>query len=321
MWPLLEQLEAVRQRLSRQVGVRSRDLDERELEREPRVAALPQVVDRDCEQVDQAHDGGLRQLVGLLAKALAGLRCHGKRLGHVAEVLDEQQVAQVLEQVDDEPARRSWPCSASSSTNVSAPAVSRSTIASQRRNSVSSSTAPTSCSTSCTETCVLRCRRKLVERGDCVAERAARAARDQRERGIGGLDPLAVADATEEGDELLQPRTLEDERLAARAHRLQHLGQIGGAEDEDEVGRRLLDQLQQRVPGCVGELVRLVEDVDLEAALDRLEHDALADLADVVDAALRGGIHLDHVERRAARRSRHTRCTGCRGLSSARGRS
>ena len=76
--------------------------------------------------------------------------------------------------------------------------------------------------------------------------------------------------------------------------------QVGGAEDEDEVRRRLLDQLQQRVEGGRGELVRLVEDVDLVAALGRLEDDALADLADVVDPALGGGVHLDHVERGAA---------------------
>ena len=47
--------------------------------------------------------------------------------------------------------------------------------------------------------------------------------------------------------------------------------------------------------------MRLVEDVDLVAALDGLEHDAVADLADVVDPALRGGVHLDHVERAAVR--------------------
>ena len=45
--------------------------------------------------------------------------------------------------------------------------------------------------------------------------------------------------------------------------------------------------------------MRLVEDVDLVAALDRLQDDALADLADVVDPALRGRVHLDHVERGA----------------------
>ena len=60
------------------------------------------------------------------------------------------------------------------------------------------------------------------------------------------------------------------------------------------------------MPGCVRELVRLVEDVDLEAALDRLEDDALPDLADVVDAALRGGVHLDDVERAAGAIARQT---------------
>src|SRR2546430_2827952 len=39
-------------------------------------------------------------------------------------------------------------------------------------------------------------------------------------------------------------------------------------------------------------------------SLDRLQHDAFADLADVVDAALRGGVHLDHVERRDRKSTR-----------------
>ena len=142
---------------------------------------------------------------------------------------------------------------------------------------------------------------ELVESRDAVAERAARAARDQRQRRVGSLDLLGVGDPAQHADELRQPRPREGEGLAARADGLQHLRQVGRAEDEDEVGRRLLDQLQQRVPGGVGELMRLVEDVDLVAALGRLEDDAVADLADVVDPALRGGVHLDDVERRAAR--------------------
>ena len=138
--------------------------------------------------------------------------------------------------------------------------------------------------------------RELVERRLGVAVRAARAARDERERLVGRVDPLGVGDQAQLLDELLQARPLEDERLAARAHGRQHLREVGRAEDEDEVRRRLLDQLQERVPGGVGELVRLVEDVDLVAPFDRLEDDAVADLADVVDAALRGGVHLDDVE-------------------------
>ena len=78
-----------------------------------------------------------------------------------------------------------------------------------------------------------------------------------------------------------------------------HLREVGRAEDEDEVRRRLLDQLQQGVPGGRRQLVRLVDDVDLVAALGGLQHRALADLAHLVDAPLRGGVHLDDVERGA----------------------
>ena len=133
-----------------------------------------------------------------------------------------------------------------------------------------------------------------VDSASRYAPRAPRAI--ERERLVRHVDLLRVRDQAQFLHELREPRPLEDERLAARAHRRQHLGEIRGAEDEDEVRRRLLDQLQQRVPGGVGELVRLVEDVDLVAPFRRLEDDALADLADVVDAALRCGVHLDHVE-------------------------
>ena len=156
--------------------------------------------------------------------------------------------------------------------------------------------------------------RELVERRDGVAVRAASAARDERERLVGRVDLLGVRDLAQQLDEILQPRPLEDERLAARADGREDLREVGRAEDEDEMGRRLLDQLQERVPGGVGELVRLVEDVDLVAALDRLEHDAVADLAHVVDAALRRRVHLDHVEGRAGgdREARVARAVGRR---------
>ena len=65
---------------------------------------------------------------------------------------------------------------------------------------------------------------------------------------------------------------------------------------------RLLERLQERVPGRVREHVRLVEDVDAAAAAHRRERDVLAQLADVVDGVVRGRVHLDHVERRALRR-------------------
>ena len=137
----------------------------------------------------------------------------------------------------------------------------------------------------------------LVERRDGVPEAAARVAGDERERGLGRVDALAVRDPAQEPSQLGEPWPLEEERLAARADGRQHLADVGRAEDEDEVRGRFLDQLQQRVERGVGELVRLVEDVDLRASLDRLQDHALADLAHVVDPTLRRRIHLDHVER------------------------
>src|SRR5262249_17419984 len=67
--PLLELLEAVGDRLAREVGRGTGDLDERELERQPGVTALPHVLDGDGEQVDQAQSRRLPELVRLLAEA------------------------------------------------------------------------------------------------------------------------------------------------------------------------------------------------------------------------------------------------------------
>ena len=55
--------------------------------------------DHDPEEVDQPDDGRFRELVRLLAKAIARLLGEGERVGHVADVLHEQQVAEVLEEL------------------------------------------------------------------------------------------------------------------------------------------------------------------------------------------------------------------------------
>ncbi len=89
--------------------------------------------------------------------------------------------------------------------------------------------------------------------------------------------------------------------MAAVDDRRGHLLGLGRGEHEDRVRRRLLERLQERVPGRGREHVRLVEDVDLAAPADRRVGDALAQLADVVDGVVGRGVHLDHVERGGAR--------------------
>jgi hypothetical protein len=65
------------------------------------------------------------------------------------------------------------------------------------------------------------------------------------------------------------------------------------------VGGRLLERLEEGVGGGPCDLVGLVDDVELRLELGRREHHPLAQVADVVDAAVAGGVDLDHVGRRA----------------------
>ena len=61
----------------------------------------------------------------------------------------------------------------------------------------------------------------------------------------------------------------------------------------------LLERLQERVPGVLRDLVRLVEDVHLAPELAGRIREALAQVPDGLDAAVAGGVDLDEVEGRA----------------------
>ena len=71
---------------------------------------------------------------------------------------------------------------------------------------------------------------------------------------------------------------------------------LGGREDEADAGRRFLEDLQQRVEGLARQALRLVDDVDLLAALHRRGRRLLAQLAGVLDAAVARRVDLDDVE-------------------------
>ena len=70
---------------------------------------------------------------------------------------------------------------------------------------------------------------------------------------------------------------------------------FGSAEDEDDVGGRLFEGLEEGVGGGLGEHVGFVDDVDLVTAFDGGEVYTVADTADFVDAAVAGGVHFDEV--------------------------
>ena len=84
--------------------------------------------------------------------------------------------------------------------------------------------------------------------------------------------------------------------MRARPDGLQQLLRLGGREDEDEVLRRFLHDLQQGVEAGLGDHVRLIDDEHAVAGLRRGVERPLAQLAHVVDTVVRRRVHLGDVQ-------------------------
>ena len=110
-------------------------------------------------------------------------------------------------------------------------------------------------------------RGQLVEQGDGVAHGAGGLAGDQGQRIVLDLDLLAFCHLFQAGDDIRHRDAPELVALAAREHRGGYLVDFGGRQDEDGVGRRLLQRLQQGVESRRGEHVDFVDDIDLVTAL------------------------------------------------------
>ena len=59
---------------------------------------------------------------------------------------------------------------------------------------------------------------------------------------------------------------------------------------------RLFEGLEQGVEGGVGDLMGFVEDVDLVAVAGRGVAGGVAEFANLVDAAIGGGVDFDHID-------------------------
>ena len=87
--------------------------------------------------------------------------------------------------------------------------------------------------------------------------------------------------------------------LAARQNGERQLAVVGGREDEHDVRRRLLQSLEEGVPGLRRQHVDLVDDVDLVVVARGGVAHRFAQLAHGVDAAVAGAVDLQHVDRPA----------------------
>ncbi len=145
---------------------------------------------------------------------------------------------------------------------------------------------------------------------------AARAIKRQRFRL--GFDRFLAGDALQMLHQKRGVDPAQIEALAARQYGDRHFADFGGGEDELGVRRRLFQRLEQRVEGGARQHVHFVEDIDLVARRDRRIADGVVDRAHVVDAVMRGGVHLDDVEMAAfhdgfAMHAEHRHVDGRRG--------
>ena len=114
--------------------------------------------------------------------------------------------------------------------------------------------------------------------------------------------PFLLENGRQAPRDVAESDALEIEALKPAENRRGGLGdllRLRGREDEDDARRRLLEDLEQRVPRFARQHVGFVDDVDLEAVVPRGSvHRSLAQLARVVDPAVRRGVDLDDIEAR-----------------------
>ncbi len=138
----------------------------------------------------------------------------------------------------------------------------------------------------------------LVEDRFGVAHPAGGQASHQLDGARLGLPSVGRQDPFELAGDLLDAQPGEVEALDPGQDGRPDLARIGRAEDEHDMVGRFLEGLEQDVPAFLDPL-DLVDDVDLAGEVRRGRPGPLEQLAHVVDLVVRGGVHLDHVERPA----------------------
>ena len=294
----LEALEALGEGLARRIDLRPRGPQQGELDGHPRLVSLADRRQRRRQHVDRTAEGEVRQRLGLGAKALGIAGRDREGIRKLARGADDDQLAEVGEQVAGELAHVTPGAREALAGLQRGLAVAGGDRIGGAEDEVGVGDAENS------EHVVGLDRLaaigdELIERPERVAKAARGGARDRADRAVFDLDRLGGGDAADHLRDLLERRPLEVEALAAIDDRRHDLVRLGGCEDEDGVRGRLLERLEERVPGLAREHVGLVEDVDLPVPAGGGVADALAQLADVVDRAIGGSVHLDHVERAA----------------------
>ncbi len=137
---------------------------------------------------------------------------------------------------------------------------------------------------------------RLVENRQRIAHGAVPGFGQEGESIVIGLDLFASHKIAQLSHDVVKLHRPETEVLAARANGLRDVFRLRRRQHEYDVIRRLFQSLEQSVEGGVGNLVSFVENVNLEAIARWTVARRLAQFADLIDAAVRSSVNLDHVD-------------------------
>ena len=138
-------------------------------------------------------------------------------------------------------------------------------------------------------------RDRLVEDRQPVPHRPLRRPGDQAQRILFRGRTFLLRDVREMLDQDGHLDAAQVEPLAARENGHRHAPDFGRREYELDVLRRLLERLEERVECTLREHVDFVDDEDLVARCQWPVARAFDDLAHIVHAGVRCGVHLDHI--------------------------
>ena len=103
----------------------------------------------------------------------------------------------------------------------------------------------------------------LVHDGERIAHRTIAGFSQQSQRCLVSVDVFVARDRANLRKDIHKLYGMKAEVLAARAHGLRDVFRLRRRHHEDDVVRRLLERLEQGIEGSIGDLMGLVEDVDL----------------------------------------------------------
>ena len=141
---------------------------------------------------------------------------------------------------------------------------------------------------------------RLVEVGETVTHGTVGLFGKDVEGFIGGLDAFLFANVTEAAADLVNSQALEVKTLHTAQNRLRNLVDFCSRENENHMGRRFFERLEERVEGACREHVDFVDDENLVLADDGRVLHTFNHIADVIDARIGSSVDFVNIHRVAA---------------------